>query len=178
MSPAPSPPGTVLCVQILLGAAYVVGFMQAVPGGPFSSGAGAASWSSFLTFLATGSAAWVMAWAAHQGSAALRRAFSAALAALCIGVAFIDLNLHPAHWVQLGAFVAAGALLYAPSNQEWFVIRQAQRTDPQWAQALWQIAHERRRACEQAPADVGTFISQCAVLAVCAAGGALLLASI
>lgn len=178
MSPPLTPPGTVLGVQILLGAAFVAGFLQAVPGGPFSSGAAAATWSSFLSFLASGSAAWVMGWAAHKGSTALRRGFNAALAALSISVALLDLNLQPAHWVQLGAFVVAGALLYAPSVQEWFVIRQAQRTDPLQAQALWQVAYERRLSREQAPADVSTFLSMCAVLAVCAAGGAMLLASI
>lgn len=178
MNPHPTPPGTVLGVQILLGAAFLAGFLQAVPGGPFSSGAAVATWSSFLCFLASGSAAWVMGWAAHQGSAALRRGFSAALAALCICVALLDLNLQPAHWVQLGVFVVAGALLYAPSTQEWFVIRRAQRTDPLRAQALWQVAHERRLSREQAPAGVGTFISLCAVLGACAAGGAVLLASV
>lgn len=177
MSPTPTPPGSVLGVQILLGVAFVAGFLQAVPGGPFSSGAAAATWSSFLCFLASGSAAWVMGWAAHQGSAALRRGFNAALAALCITVELLDLNLQPAHWVQLGVFAVAGALLYAPSTQEWFVIRQAQRTDPQWAQALWQVAHERRLSREEAPADVGSFISLCAVLGACAAAGAVLLAS-
>jgi len=178
VSPPPTPPGTVLGVQILLGAAFLAGFLQAVPGGPFSSGAPVATWSSFLCFLASGSAAWVMGWAAHQGSAALRRGFNAALAALCISVALLDLNLQPGHWVQLGVFVVTGALLCAPSTQEWFVIRQAQRTDPLRAQALWQVAHERRLSREQAPADVGTFISLCAVLGACAAGGAVLLASV
>ena len=176
MSPPPTPPGTVLGVQILLGVAFVAGFLQAVPGGPFSSGAAAVTWSSFLCFLAGGSAAWVMGWAAHQGSAALRRGFNAALVALCISVGLLDLSLQPAHWVQLGVFVVAGALLYVPSAQEWFGIRQAQRTDPLRAQALWQVAHQRRLSREQAPADVGTFLSLCAVLGACAAGGAVLLA--
>lgn len=176
VSPHPTPPGSVLGVQILLGVAFVAGFLQALPGGPFSSGAAAASWFSFLGFLASGSAAWVMGWAAHQGSVAIRQGFNAALTALCISVTLLDLNLQPAHWVQLGIFVVAAALLYAPSTQEWFVIRQAQRTDPLLAQALWQVAHERRLSREQAPADVGTFIYLCAVVGGCATGGALLLA--
>ncbi|MFW2357451.1 hypothetical protein [Hydrogenophaga sp.] len=177
MIPNLTPPGTVHGVQILLGAGFVVGFLQAVPGGPFSSGA-APTLSSFLTFLASSSAAWVMGWAAHHGSASLRRSFSAALATLCIAAALMDLNLLPAHWMQLGVYVLASALLYAPSIQEWFAIRQAQRTDPLSAQALWQVAYERRLSREQAPADVGTFITLCAVLAGCAAGGAALIANV
>lgn len=178
MSSTPSPPGTVLGAQILLGAAFVAGFLQAVPGGPFSSVAGAASWSSFLTFLATGSAAWVMGWAAQNGSTVLRWAFTAALATVCLAVALMDRNLHRAHWVELGVFTVACALLYAPSTNEWFDIRRAQRTDPVWAQALWQAAYERRLSQEQAPAEVGTFISLCAVLAACAAAGGVLLSSV
>lgn len=177
MNAAPTPPGPVLGVQILLGVAFVVGFLQAVPGGPFSSGA-APSLSSFVTFLATGCAAWVMGWAAHHGSAVLRGGFSAGLVALFCAVMFADVRMHPAQWVQLSVFTVASALLYAPAIQEWFVIRHAQRTDPLRAHTLWQIAHERRRLRELAPPGVGTFISLCVVLAACATAGAAIQASL
>lgn len=178
MSATPTPPGTVLGVQILLGAGFVVGFLLALPGGPFASGAPAPSWSSFLAFVATGTTAWVVGWAIQQGSAALGHVFSGAMVALCAAIALFDLNLHPAQWVQLAVFVVASALLYAPASQEWFAIRQAQRHDPVWAQALWQAADERRRVRERTPADAGTFISLCAVLAVCAGACAAVLASV
>lgn len=175
MNTEPTPPGTVLAAQILLGLAFIVGFLLAVPGGPFFKSASVGTVASFVVFSITGTVAWVVGWAAQEGWAALRLGFCTVLALVCLWTGLARVDVHPAHWLQLGALVGAGVLLYAPATQEWFALRHAQRTNPVCAAAMWQFTQARRLEEKIAPAGIEAFIGMCVALAGCAAAAALML---
>lgn len=177
-APPPPQPGTILGIQILLGAVYALEFLQALPGGPVAATASRTTHPllAFLVFLAVGATAWLMGWAAHMGRNTLRLAFCVTIASLGTLLLASGQLLNLLASAQLLMAVAACVLLYTPPSNAWFALRHAQRTNPALANVLLQAHQQRLHALAHASAATRSdnLLSVCLLLAASAVAAAKL----